>query len=177
MEILYELGKCSRLTMSALTPYFQREQINVTEINFQPGTLKEITEVLTKMGNSPTDQRYVKLPGIFPITPYDISYPRGQELRQWKGTILVVMSTDPNIRRLQRENLKFTPVLKPIAEEMIRQMCNNSAFHTYGFSDISYRLIEHDYWSKEKKANVFNEYVDVLEIRDLTINLSPSTNC
>lgn len=165
MDLLFEIGNCVSLT---------KAQLGLSVLNYQPGTLAEITETLDSWGKSDT-LRFEKLPGIFPLTPYDISYPKGQELRQWKGTVIIACATKVNLKRIERDNETFGPILRPIVEAFIKQMCNNRAFHTYGFNDVSYRLIEHDFWSKERKSHQFNEFVDAIEIRDLTINLSNPT--
>lgn len=146
--------------------------VAIETINFQAGTLPEITDTLNSYGKSDT-LRYQKMPVVCLITPFEVS--QNGDFNQARFTLFIACPTRSEWKRYERQTKTFEPVLNPIVKEVIRQIIASPACMSYE-QDVRYRVIEHDYWSKEANANVFNENVDAVEIRDITINLNKN-NC
>lgn len=139
------------------------------DINFQVGTLKEITETLNEYSRSDT-LRFQKFPIVCLVTPYAKTKPSSAELENVRLTLFIACATEPHDRRADRQVKTFDPILNPIAKEVIRQIVASSFCMTYE-GDVRYQQIEHDYWAKDKQASIFNEFVDAVELRDFTINI------
>ena len=176
MELVYEIGKCvakaDLVLRDGLTAAYTKVGGTFRKINFQAGTLKEIAETLNDWSKSDT-LRYEKMPIVCLLTPFEIASLAGSELPQAKFTLFTACATEPNLKRYQRQVKTFEPILNPIVTETIRQIIASHAFQAYEL-DVRYKLIEHDYWAKDRQKSIFNEYVDAVETRDFTINLSLS---
>lgn len=139
------------------------------DINFQAGTLTEITQTLDEYGRSDT-LRYQKFPVVCLVTPYAKTKPASAELENVRFTLFIACAANATDKRATRQVKSFSPILHPVAREVIRQIIDAPFCMTYE-GDIRYQEIEHDYWAKEKQAQIFNQAVDAIELRDFTINI------
>jgi len=160
------------LRLVAEDPNSKVNMRRIETINFQAGTLGEITQTLNEYSKS-EQLRYQKMPIVCLITPFSLS--ANGDFKQARFTLFIACPTSPHWKRYERQVNSFEPVLKPIVREVIRQILASNSCMTYE-NDIRYQEIEHDYWSKEGNASIFNEYVDAIEIRDITINFI-TNNC
>lgn len=183
MEFVYEIQACVKRAALVLLPTsydpaaltgLRKYYPGIQTINFQAGTLREITETLDVWSKSDT-LKYEKLPIVCLVTPFAKRHPAGSELEQVKCTLFIACGTQATLRRQERQTKTFEPVLNPIVKETINQIINSVICANY-LIDVTYTEIEHDYWAKDKQKSIFNEYVDAIEIRDLIFNLTPS-NC
>lgn len=183
MDFIYEIQAAVKRAASKLIPRdangaFVEQGLRVSgapnackfeDINFQVGTLREITETLNEWGKS-DKFRYKKFPIVCLITPYSTTKPAAAELENVRFTLFIACATEATDRRLDRQAKTFTPILQPISNAVTKEIIAAPCCMTYE-GDVRFQEIEHDYWAKEQDANVFNEYVDAIELRDFTINI------
>jgi hypothetical protein len=84
--------------------------------------------------------------------------------------IVLLTDTDPLFNASQRKQYSFDPLLTPLYEKFIEILANSRY--------INELLPDHDkidryFWGREglygSEANIFNDYIDAIEIKDLTI--------
>jgi hypothetical protein len=84
--------------------------------------------------------------------------------------MLVCNITDPLYTSVQRTDTNFIPILHPIKNELINQLQRHIGFSwpeepTYKETDCYF------YGSVLNGKNVFNDYIDAIELRNVRINL------
>jgi hypothetical protein len=179
MELVYEIGKCVRLMTDKLLTQLQAAKPEIQAVNYQFGHLTEIAITLSEWSKSDT-MRFEKFPVVCLLRPYLIQEKAGSDFKSVKMTLMIANQTNPNYKSADRQINNFEPVLLPMYNELMLRLSKSAAFHLYDMRDMPHTQVLHDYWGRQglagNKANIFNDYVDAVEIRDLTLNLSQS-NC
>lgn len=143
------------------------------KVYFKQGTLKEINTVLTAYSTS-QEFSAKKYPLICLIRDVKESL----ELQQYglatnfKCRLLIINFTLPAYRADDRELLNFKPILLPIFESLIRQIGKSKNFGMPTVKDM--QITKYDcyfYGSSENNKNIFNDYVDAIDIESITLRL------
>ena len=148
----------------------------LTEANF--GTMpvyymyghpKEIAIRLQELSNSPTEGQK-KFPLIILFTDITIE----KNIIGFYGSarlrMLVANFTQPEYISEQRTELNFKPILHPIKDELINQIDRHSQF-TYE-DELKYSETDmYFYGSQINDKNIFNDYIDAIELKDIRINI------
>jgi hypothetical protein len=129
----------------------------------------EIVKRLQELSNS-TTQKDKKFPLIILFT--DITIDRS--LIGFYGSarlrMLVANITDPNYISEKRTELNFKPILHPIKEELIKQIGLSTRF-THE-NEVEFKETDmYFYGSQINNKNIFNDYIDAIELRDIQVNI------
>ncbi len=138
-------------------------------VYYMYGHPKEIAKRLQELSNS-TTQKDKKFPLIILFTDVMIN----RSIPGFYGTaklrMLVCNITQPEYTSDKRTALNFRPILHPIKEELINQIGKYSGFTTEDeltFSETDMYF----YGSSINDKNIFNDYIDAIELRDIKINI------
>lgn len=149
------------------------------EVNYLYGHPLEIVNQLTLMTQS-KNQGVKKYPliGLF------------QDFREIKGErhgieskvnlhLIIANGTQPNYTAPERYQHNFKPVLYPIYEEFLNQLFRHRQFTFPERERISHTKIDRLYWGKEglygNAGNIFNDYLDCIEIQNLQLLVKTKT--
>lgn len=132
----------------------------------------EIVSRLQSMTSSPTlkNQKF-PLICLFTDIPIRKKIPGhyGSALLQ----MIIAVQTDASYSSEQRTEKNFKPVLHPIKQELLKQIERHKQF-TFP-DEMEYEEIDRYYWGKQglygNTANIFNDYIDCIELKDIRINI------
>lgn len=112
---------------------------------------------------------------------YDIKEIHGKVINEQSELqnvqILLATPTDINNTIVQRMDNNIKPILYPIYDELMLQIANSGFFTQCVVSKIEHEKIDRPYWGgggnegSNGSANLFNDYIDAIQIRNLTLNL------
>lgn len=122
--------------------------------------------------------KFRKYPLIYlqmPFTEnYDVDYPL---LYEATCTIYILNRTRPEPNAERRYDDVFKPVLYPIFESLIEELCNQWEVQTGGKrKPLSYSKRDLMYWG-EGEANVSTDIVDAIELTNLKLGILQGKNC
>jgi hypothetical protein len=138
-------------------------------IYYMYGHPKEISSRLQALSNSPTEG-HKKFPLVILFTDITIDHDTPGFYGAARLRMLVANITDPNYISDQRTELNFKPVLHPIKDELINQIAVHNQF-TYE-DELKYQETDmYFYGSQQNDKNIFNDYIDAIELRDIRINI------
>lgn len=138
-------------------------------VYYMYGHPREISNRLQELSNSPTEG-HKKFPLIILFTDIMIEHDTPGFYGSARLRMLVANITLPTYTAPQRTELNFKPVIHPIKNELIKQI---SLYKQFTFED-ELRYSETDmyfYGSQINDKNVFNDYIDATELRDIRINI------
>lgn len=130
----------------------------------------EIVKRLQELSNSITQQNK-KFPLIILFTDIAIDKSKPGFYGSASLRMLVANITQPEYISEKRTELNFKPVLHPIKEELINQIGLHPQF-TYD-GELSYKETDmYFYGSQINDKNIFNDYIDAIELRDIKLNIN-----
>lgn len=138
-------------------------------VYYMYGHPKEISGRLQEMSNSPTEG-HKKFPLVILFTDITIEHDTPGFYGAARLRMLVANITQPGYISDERTALNFKPVIHPIKDELIKQISLHRQFTyeeelRYSETDMYY------YGSQINDKNVFNDYIDATELRDIRINI------
>lgn len=143
---------------------FNNELFNLWHI---PGTFNEISNVFLELGKS--EKFNLKYPAIFNINPIR-QIKNGQTNTSYFNLILVAPVLSEWLTQ-QREEEVFTPLLRPIYDEFIKQVIKSGYFIDFG-------IPQHEYYEVFTTGNTggvllekYGDHVDAIELHNLTLKL------
>ena len=146
-----------------------------TKIDFRHGNLEEINAQLLEASKSakllkkPSHPHFICLFRDFKETLKAGQYGATIEFKAKMGIFTI---TDPNYNSDEREEKTFKPILRPILLELINQFKKSVAFNMPSLDKLE--LEQWDcffYGSSLNKKNQFNNYVDAIEITNISLKL------
>jgi hypothetical protein len=133
----------------------------------------EIVNRLQKLTNSP-QSKDKKYPLVALFTDFRVN--REQRFDMYGTTslnIIIATLTQPDYYSEDRMAKNFKPILYPIYVELLNQLAKSKAFFWYNPDEIAHTEIDRLYWGKEglygKTGNIFNDFIDAIEIQNLSI--------
>lgn len=89
--------------------------------------------------------------------------------------IIIANPTMPEYKSDQRYDFNFRPILYPIYNQLMYRISKHKMFMGYGGTDgISHTKIDRLFWGREglyaNEANVFDDFLDCIEIIDLELS-------
>lgn len=138
-------------------------------VYYMYGHPKEISNRLQELSNSATEG-HKKFPLIILFTDIMIEHDTPGYYGSARLRMLVANITQATYTAPQRTELNFKPVIHPIKDELIKQI---SLYKKFTYED-ELRYSETDmyfYGSQINDKNVFNDYIDATELRDIRINI------
>lgn len=161
------------------------KRCNVFYLNYMYGHPVEIMQRLQEMTNSGYDQMN-KFPLVALFTDVPIS--KGISQNQYGSAncqMIIATMTEQTLRAPDRLETSFKPILYPIYYALLESIRRHPAFDFSYTQEIRHTHIDRFFWGKEGlyggTGNVFNDYIDAIELRDLTIPIknkicSPANN-
>lgn len=150
-------------------------------IQYMHGHYKEIVQRLQEKTDS-ISQRNAKYPLV--VLFQDFRIERGGRLDLYGTTklnLIIANSTEPKYYTADRYTKNFKPVLYPIYWELMAQLRNHKQFEFKNQDEIKHTVIERVFWGKEglygADGNIFNDYLDCLELQNLEITIRKKQNC
>lgn len=139
-------------------------------VQYMYGHPREISNRLQQLTDSPTES-HKKFPLVILFT--DITIEKGLEgfYGSARLRMLVCNLTDPNYISEQRTELNFKPIIHPIKEELLMQISMHKQFTFEG--ELQYTETDmYFYGSQINDKNIFNDYIDGTELKDIRININ-----
>lgn len=157
-----------------LTPQLTLVDNLITGVHYQHGHPKEIIENIAELGKG-TTTKTSRFPTIalfqdFPEQMLGSGYYADVNLH-----LIIARATDPNYKADKRYNVNFKPILYPVYQEFINQLKLSRYFDIPASGNFQHTKIDRLYWGREglygNEKNVFNDYIDCIEIRDLKLKV------
>lgn len=130
---------------------------------------------------------YVKYPLIWLVMDYveKTTEALDEECELHNIQILIVCDTDANYSMTERMNVSFKSKLYFIYKQLLKEIVHSGYFKQSVVSKLSFEKIDRPYWGgggengSNGAANLFSDYVDAIQIRNLSLNLKriKTTNC
>jgi hypothetical protein len=145
-------------------------------VTFLWGHVLEVVNTLQTYSNNP-DLRTAKYPLIALFTDIPVFK---NKYGDFDGTLLHIVianSTMPAYDSPRREGINFIPILRPLYGYFIAELKKSSVFSILNpMTDLKHEYYERFYWGKEglygNTGNIFNDYIDAIEIRNLDLRLN-----
>lgn len=152
-------------TNAAVIAELQTAKPFIQAINFVPGTEGEITDVLTLMS-----QQFTQDGKQWPLFALMMSFPENKSPAVgFDGledlNIVIANVTKNEYKTPERYTNNFKPVLYPIYLEFLNQLYYDKRFDTQLPENIPHVKIDFPYYNSDKETNVFNSYVDAIQIK------------
>ena len=162
-----------------LTPDLQSLDSRITGVHFMNGHPLEVIETLAQKDKSNTF-RFEKYPLIALFQDFaevhtgNIGAPLELTLH-----LIIARATRPEYKASERYEKNFKPFLYPIYNEFLRQLNLSGLFMIYNSSIIPHTKYDRLYWGKEglfkNQGNIFDDYLDVIELKNLKLKLYKKT--
>lgn len=165
-------------TNTAVIAELQAYNEFIQAINFVPGTEGEINEVLTIMaGQSSLDGKQWPLFGLIMSFPESKGAIVGIDGVEDLNIIIARRGNNTDKTPARYEN-NFKPVLYKIYLEFLNQLYLSGKFSISTPDNIPHTKIDFPYYNADKDVNVFNSYVDAIQIKiKLKILLAAVNRC
>lgn len=156
-----------------LTPGLRMLDNKITSVHYQHGHPLEIIETLAQRDKT-NRLKFDKYPliALFQDFPETISEVDGAP-NEVTLHLIIARSTRADYKSGERYDHNFKPFLYPIYHELLKQIYLSGKFLVYDSSKIRHTKIDRLYWGKEglynNKGNIFNDFLDVIEIRNLKL--------
>lgn len=146
----------------------------ITKINFQPGTIVEIQNTLTKMSQQPS-QEYSRYPLFGLIMSFKEL--KGKQIgidNTAKLNIVIARRSNATDRTEQRYENNIIPFLYPIYYEFLHQLDADKRFLTKGQDLIPHVKIDYPYYNGDPSvnSNPLGDWVDAIVIQDMELNFN-----
>lgn len=163
-----------------LTPELQKFDSAITGVHYMYGHPKEVIDTLDQYNSSPK-----KMFDKYPLVAFflDTDVDRGKEVGIY-GEYSVHMAiirecADSNQTAKERDINNFIPVLTPIYMELMQEIKNRGGIFQLGLQEtVPHRATNRYYWGRSglygNTANVFNDWVDAIEIQNMKLKVRTS---
>lgn len=169
------LGDIVALVSTNLTPKLSEYDNTITGVNYLYGPPKEIIKTLQEWNG--TSKANAKYPIVALFQPFEETKGDRADLDGVdKVRIIIGRQSQPDWLTNKRYEVNFVPVLYPIYTELIKQLCLNTTTVTQ-INKIHHVKIDWPYWDDGKDSNPFNDWLDVIEIKDLKLNIRKAKTC
>lgn len=157
---------------SRLLSTFQGLDPKIAGVHFEHGHPLEIIESLQQKDKSQT-YRFQKYPLVclfqdFPETSGGVGFEREVTLH-----LIIAKGTKREYKAKDRYEHNFKPFLYPVYEALLEEIDRERNFQTYGVSRIEHQKWDRLYWGRNglfgNQSNIFNDYLDVIEIKNLKL--------
>lgn len=147
-----------------------------TQVIFDFGHMAEIVKNIAIKDGANSELIY---PLVWLVMSFDESMGGSTDLyTKLEGIrIIIATRTEANYTMQERRDKSFLPVLYPIYASLFNQMSLMSEFRMPSPLKILHKKTDWPYWGKvdqdgNGEANFLNDYVDVVEIKNLKLDIS-----
>ncbi|HEY8969720.1 MAG TPA: hypothetical protein VIM64_11525 [Puia sp.] len=171
LDLVYKFQYVVQATENKLLPGFQTLNQEMQVINCRYGRPAEINAEIQELSLG-TNSRYQKFPLIAMFEPLTIVHPSTGEYSFARGVeIIIAMPSESGWDSYQRQQRNVDPYLIPIYQEFMRQLGKHPGIVCRDpKKDLPHTVTIH------KGGKLFNDLIDCIEIKDLTIKFKFS-NC
>lgn len=157
-----------------LLSYLQRADNTIETIGYMYGHKAEINQRLQDMELNPALRRQ-KFPCIILVEDFPVDTPT-TGLPTTTLNILICHSTGNDLKSYQRQTQIFDPILYPVMNEFLNQLCKSQYFAQVHPHKISRRQIDRKRLGKESTngntEHTFDMYVDAVQLQNLQLILN-----
>lgn len=174
--IVDELKAIAAKVSAIMTPELQAYDSMITGVHYLHGHPAEIIETLGQRDKSKT-MVYDKYPliALFQDFPERVAEDVGI-MSEITLHLIIARATRPDYKAAERYQYNFKPVLYPVYYELLKQLHLSKAFITKAPTMIRHIKIDRLYWGREglwkNQGNIFNDWIDCIEIRDLKLKVN-----
>ena len=148
-------------------------------VYFDYGHYNEVTARLLDKGKS-ISQKTKRFPLIWLVMDFREIYPVDMDYycELPEVQIIIATPTKQNSTTPQRMQENFAPRLYPVYQEWKKQMANSGFFHDLDADAIPHEKVDRPFWGGQEQsngANLFNEFIDAIQIRKLKLFVNPPT--
>ena len=143
-------------------------------LNYMHGHPNEITESLTEMTKNPTAAA-----GKYPLVALfqDFEEDKSGDFIKVKLQMIIAVLTSNKMKAPERYDASFRPYLYPIYEELIRVISRSGYFNESTERQVKHIKVDRLFWGRNglygNQGNIFNDYVDCIEIKNLSLSVKP----
>lgn len=161
---------------SKVSEVFKNRETDQFEVFFDVGRYLEVDRRLNEKMQAKATAKSNRFPLIWlPIT-YDIVSDKNGLTRVSNLELIIAVPTDKDSSTPKRLNTTFRNRLIPIYLELLNQI-EQSGFFEIGLN-IQHRRKDQPYWDGKdgaQMANLFNEYIDAIQIKGIELNINEPT--
>ncbi len=177
-EIVADVSADVTATIQANDAAIRGKASLITGVHYEHGHILEIIETIQQKDNS--NSHYDK---IFPMVALLQDFPveGGDFGTDGKARLHFIIAnyTGPDYKAQDRQDKNFDPILYVIRDSFYKHISYHPFFSEYSVSGIRKTDIDRMFWGREGLAgvegNVFNNWVDCIEIKDLQLKLARKT--
>lgn len=171
------MGKVVEKVSARLTPRFQAIDPNITGVHYLHGHPREIIETLIQRDNS-NNFMFKKYPLVALFQDFEEIDDESTGTIEARLHMIICRATLPEYKAQERYDKNFKPFLYPIYEELKKELMSNP--NLLGYSALKISKYDRLYWGRQiayagGEANRFQDYLDAIEIINLTIKID--TQC
>jgi hypothetical protein len=158
-----------------LTPQLSAYDNTIVGVNFMYGPPKEI--IRTLQGWNGTSKAQAKYPIVALYQPFvedkggDPSMDAVENIR-----MIIGRQSDPTWLTDKRYAVNFIPVLYPIYDELMNQIYDDPNVNTYA-GRVKHKKTDWPFFDDGKDANPFGDWLDVVEIKNMMLNIELKNEC
>lgn len=160
----------------------QQANQDISTIHYLYGHPLELVNTMQEQNRDPgidgEGGKYDMWPVVMLFTDIPEVYDRGANDYNANVTLQMVIAymTDKNLKAAQRLEQNFKPILLPIYEALMQGIMRSGSFAVQAQGRIPHTKYDRYYWGKTglygNSANTFNDYIDAVEIQNLTLRVS-----
>lgn len=178
--IVDSIGDVVEATRALILPYLQSVQPRIETVQYLYGHYVEITNRLQTMSKTEEkDKLRYPLIALMQDIPETVGNLTGNY-----GTaslaLLIVYKTNENDYVPDRYQKVFKPILLPIYHAFLQCLAMSSDFQVQAVKDLRHTKFDRPRWGTSgtngNTANVFNDILDAVEIRNLVVTVK-TTKC
>lgn len=150
-----------------------KSSVNLSmSLNYMHGHPKEITDSLTEMTRNPTAAA-----GKYPLVALfqDFEEDKSGDFIKVKLQMIIAVLTKNTMKAPERYDASFRPYLYPIYNELIQVIARSGYFNESTVKQVKHIKIDRLFWGRNglygNQGNIFNDFIDCIEIKDLTLNV------
>lgn len=173
--VVDEMAEVVAKVSEELLPTLQAYDSNITGVHYLHGHPLEIIETLGQRDKSDT-YVFKKYPliALFQDFPESMNQTTGIP-HEPRLHMIIARATRPEYKAPERYGYNLRPVLYPIYSELLHQLHHHPAFTSESAWKIPHTKTDRLYWGREglwgNDSNIFNDWIDCIEIRDLRIKV------
>lgn len=158
-----------------LTPSLTAYDSTIVGVNYMAGPVKEIIKQLQEWNGTSLAQ--AKYPLVALIQPFDEVKGGRPDLDSIdRVRIIIARQSDPKWLTDYRYEVNFYPVLYRIYDELIKQLAY-SPLTASQVGKIPHTKKDWPYWDEGIDANPLNDWVDIIDIKDMKLNVRNTRIC
>ena len=162
-------------TKTVVLPVLQTTDPNITTLHYEHGHYSEIDATLRSFDKS--ESFYNKKYPLIAVFE-DIAETVKEGYNEAKLTIIICFSSNSEDRSGDRYQKVINPILEPVYKELLRQIRLSGYFMEY---NVRHTKIVRPYWGVQgeygNRANVFSDFLDAIEMRDVRLRVYPQSEC